>query len=98
MREPILKAVAMPPKVFWAPMLPAVVNFSVQMAIMMVFLGGFPGLLNPIMFIPTILIGHIGIIVYGVRDPHLSKLMQSYGPFMTFYKNVYRSRGHKLAP
>ena len=33
MREPILKAVAMPMKVFWAPMSPAVANFIIQMVI-----------------------------------------------------------------
>ncbi len=98
MREPILKAVAMPPKVFWAPMLPAVVNFSVQMAIMMVFMGGLPGVVNPLVFVFTFLLGHIGIIIYGARDPHLSKMMQSYGPFMSKTKNIYHSRGNKLAP
>lgn len=97
MREPILKAVAMPPRVFWAPMLPMVANFSVQMAIMMVVMGGFPGKVNPLMFLFTFVAVHIFLVVYGVKEPHLSKIMQSQGPFIKFYKKVYRSRGNKLA-
>lgn len=97
MKEPILKAVAMPPRVFWAPMLPMVANFSVQMAIMVMLQGAFPGKVNPILFIFTFLVAHIFLVVYGVREPHLSKIMQSRGPFIRFYKNVYRARGKKLA-
>ncbi|MBQ7412861.1 MAG: hypothetical protein IJV07_01115 [Alphaproteobacteria bacterium] len=97
MREPILKAVSMPPKVFWAPMLPMVVNFAVQMAIMMMIMGAFPGQVNPLVFIVTFLIVHIGLVVYGVKEPHMSKIMQSQGPFLMPSKNVYRCRGNKLA-
>jgi hypothetical protein len=97
MREPILKAVSMPPKVFWAPMLPMVVNFSVQMALMCVFQGAFPGKVNPLMFMFTFLIVHIIIVIYGTKEPHMSKMMQSYGPFLMPSKNIYRSRGDKFA-
>lgn len=97
MREPILKAVAMPPRVFWAPMLPMVCNFAVQMAIMMIFMGAFPGHVNPIVFMITFLIVHVFLVVYASREPHLSKMMQAQGPFIKFYKNVYHSSGHKIA-
>lgn len=97
MREPILKAVSMPPKVFWAPMLPMVVNFAIQMAIMVMLQGAFPGAVNPLMFIFTFLIVHIALVAYGVREPHMSKMMQAYGPFLMPSKNVYRSHGDKYA-
>jgi hypothetical protein len=97
MREPILKAVAMPPRVFWAPMLPMVANFSVQMAIMVMLQGAFPGTVNPIMFIFTFVAVHVVLVMYGVKEPHMSKIMQAQGPFIKFYKKVYRSRGKKLA-
>ena len=73
MREPILKAVAMPPRVFWAPMYPAVVNFSIQMGIMCVCTTTFN--LNPIYFIGTIAVSHGLIAAYSVREPHLSKMV-----------------------
>ena len=96
MREPILKAVAMPPRVFWAPMYPAVVNFSIQMGIMCVCTATFN--LNPIYFIGTLAVSHALIAAYSVREPHLSKMMLTFGPMATPSKNVYKDKGNKLAP
>ena len=96
MREPILKAVAMPPRIFWAPMYPAVVNFAMQAGIMSVCTAAFQ--MNPIFFIGTIAISHIGIAAYSFREPHLSKMMLTYGPMATPSKNVYKEKGNKLAP
>ena len=97
MKEPILKAVAMPPKVFWAPMLPMIANFAVQMAIMIMVMGAFPGKVNPLTFIFTFTLVHVALVAYGVREPHMSKIMQSQGPFIKSYQTIYKSRGKKLA-
>ena len=97
MREPILKAVAMPPRIFWAPMIPALVNFSTQVPLIFMWIGLFNG--NPIWAMATILLVHIFIIVYGAREPHLSHMMLSWGqngPANT--KNIYPSKGNKFAP
>lgn len=96
MNEPILKAVSMPPRIFWAPMVPAVVNLAVQLSLM--FTIGIPMGVNPLVFVASILIVHIGIIIYGVKEPHLSKMMKAQGPLMTPSKNIYGTRGNKLAP
>lgn len=96
MNEPILKAVSMPPRIFWAPMIPAVVNLAVQLSLM--FTIGIPMGFNPLVFVASILIVHIGIIIYGVKEPHLSKMMKAQGPLMTPSKNIYGTRGNKLAP
>ena len=97
MREPILKKVAMPPTLFWAPMYIAVMNFIMQMGIMVILIGAFPGQINPLAFIFSFTIVHVFLVVYGFREPHLSKILMSRGPFLMPTKNVYRSRGHKLA-
>ncbi len=96
MNEPILKAVAMPPRVFWAPMVPAVVNLVVQLSLM--FSIGIPMGWNPLIFVFSIVLVHAGIIAYGVREPHLSKMMKASGPMMTPSKNIHPARGNKLAP
>lgn len=96
MREPILKAVAMPPKMFWAPFLPAGVNMVVQCPLMFIALGLWDT--NPLVFIPPIIIGHLFLVVYGAREPHLSNMMQTYGPMARGSKNIYKSKGTKLAP
>jgi len=97
MREPILKKVSMPPTLFWAPMYIACMNFIMQMAIMVILMGAFPGEINPLTFIFTFTVVHVILIVYGAREPHISKIFQARGPFLMPTRNVYRSRGHKLA-
>ena len=97
MKEPILKAVAMPPRVFWAPMIPAIVNFATQVPLIFIWIGLFNG--NPIWAIWTIGLVHILIIIYGAREPHLSHMMRAWGqngPMVT--RNIYHSRGNKFAP
>ncbi len=96
MREPILKAVAMPPKIFWAPFVPAVVNFSMQMGIMVMCLAVFNT--NPLWFILPLGIGHLIIAGYAWNEPHMSRMMMTYGPMSSPTKNIYPVKGHKLAP
>lgn len=97
MREPILKAVAMPPRIFLAPFVPAMANFVIQAAWMFILLGMFD--VNPLVSLTTILLGHVFLIVAGTHEPHLSHMLQAWGksgPNITH--SIYRSRGVKLAP
>lgn len=97
MKEPILKAVAMPPRIFWAPFALAIVNAVVQFGIMMMWIAVAQG--NPIWFIATIALGHIYLVVHSTYDPHLYRMLGAWGrarPHAT--KNIYPSRGVKLAP
>lgn len=96
MREPLLKAVAMPPKMFWAPFLPAAANLAVQFPFMFIAMGLYQA--NPVMFIFPILIGHVFLIAYGAKEPHLSNMMRTYGPMAKPSHNIYKSKGNKLAP
>lgn len=100
MREPILKAVAMPPRIFWAPMVPTMLNVAVQVPIMFLWIASDIGSggSNPIWFMGTIVLVHIFIIIYSVHEPHLSNMMRAWGPMATPSRNVYRARGNKLAP
>ena len=79
MREPILKAIAMPPRLFWAPFLPAAANLAVQFPMMFIGLGVFN--MNPLIFIFPIVIAHGVLAIYGAKEPHLSAMFKSYGPF-----------------
>ena len=94
MKEPILKAVAMPPKLFWAPMTPAMFNMAVQSALMFVGLAVTGS--NPLWFLISIGVVHIGIMIYGMRDPHLSKMMESLGKTHPS-RNIYDTGGNKFA-
>ena len=96
MREPILKAIAMPPKMFWAPFLPAASNLAVQLSFMLIGIGVFD--MNPIIFVIPIVIAHLILVIYGSREPHLSTMLQTYGPMSHGSRNMYKSKGTKLAP
>lgn len=96
MREEILKAVAQPPKVLWAPMVPALINLGVQFPMM--FMGMGVGAANPLYFVTTIIIGHLVLIAYGIKEPHLSTMLQAYGQTYMKTTNLYGVKGNKFEP
>ena len=96
MREPILKAVANPPKILWAPFLPAFINLGLQFPAMFICMALIK--INPIFFMGSIAIGHIVAIVYGMKEPHLSAMILSFGKSAQKTKNLYKERGNKFAP
>ena len=77
MQAPVYKAVSRPPQVFWAPMFPAILNFVIQIAIMIIVQGIFPGQVDPDVFITSFLIVHVGLIIWGQKEPHLSGILLS---------------------
>ena len=95
MKEPILRAVAMPPRLFWAPFAPAAANLGVQLP-MVLFTQAFVGM-NPLWIVATIFLAHVAIIMMGIKEPHLSQMMKSQGKFMKSYKSIYPHKGKYLA-
>lgn len=96
MREEILKAVAQPPKVLWAPMVPAIINLGVQFPFM--FMGIGVADVNPLYFVTCIIMSHIALVFAGLKEPHLSTMMQAYGQTYINSKNLYEVIGNKFAP
>ena len=95
MNEPILKTVAAPVKLFWAPFLPALGNIALQSPIMIILIGIYD--VNPLYVVASIFLSHIFLIAAGAKEPHLSRMMQAQGPFIVSYKNIYKKPGRKLA-
>lgn len=97
MQEPILKAVAMPPRIFWAPFYLAVLNLVVQFPLMLFWVVFAQG--SPIWFIFTILIAHIFLIMHSSYDPHLYLMIVAWVRcFPHSTKNTYPTKGAKFAP
>ncbi len=94
MREPILKAVAQPPQLFWAPMLPATANLAVQLPITFICIALFD--LNPIVIASSTVIVHLGLVLLGMRDPHLSTMLQASGPHLRKTRNAFPVKGNKF--
>lgn len=96
MREEILKAVAQPPKILWAPMVPALINLGVQFPMMFIGLGF--GDANPLFFVTTIIIAHAALVGFGIKEPHLSTMLQAYGQTYKKTTNLYSVKGNKFEP
>ena len=94
MREPILKAVAAPKKFLWAPFELGAANLSLQLTFMLMAVGVFQ--INPFIFIPSLILGHVFLVVYGAKEPHLASLLKSFGRYHHRSVNVYSSKGTKL--
>ena len=97
MREPILKAVAMPPRIFWAPMQVAIINMTVHLAIILIMIAVMD--LNPLWFLASLIVTHSILVSYGAKEPHMSRMLMAWGksgPNMTH--SIYTNRGIKLAP
>lgn len=96
MREPILKAVANPPKILWGPFLPTLLNLGLQFPMMFVAIGAFD--VNPIFFIVTIVLGHAFVVLMGAKDPHISTMIQAFGQTNIVTNNLYKVKGKKFEP
>ena len=96
MREPILKAVANPPKILWGPFLPVLLNLGMQFPVMFTSIGALD--VNPLLFVITILIVHGGVILWGTKEPHISNMIQAFGQTRRVSNNLYKVKGNKFAP
>ena len=96
MRDVILKAVANPPKLFWGPVIPAALNAGLQVPFMFMAMGVWGA--NPLIFITSVVIGHMIVIALGTRDQHLSGMLQAFGTTNIGSKNLYKVKGRKFEP
>ncbi|MFN5609487.1 MAG: hypothetical protein ACK5UY_05325 [Holosporales bacterium] len=76
MPEKILRAVANPATLFWAPQLPAGINMAVHAFFIIYGWGIFR--MSPLIFIASFFICHIVIASQGVREPHLSTMIRAW--------------------
>ena len=96
MRDIILKAVANPPKLFWGPVLPTAINAGLQIPFMFMAVGIWQ--VNPLIFIMTIVLGHLIVVALGTKDPHLSGMLQAFGQTNIVSTNLYKVKGRKFEP
>ena len=96
MRAVILKAVANPPKILWGPFLPVMVNFGIQFPVMFMFLGTLDA--NPLWFMVSLLAGHAFSVFLGIKEPHISTMIQAFGQTAKKTNNLYQVKGNKFEP
>ena len=96
MREGILKAVANPPKIMWGRFLPVLVNIGIQFPIMFMFIRTWD--INPLVFMTTLVAGHLFCIFLGIKEPHISSMVRAYGETAKKTVNLYKVKGNKFEP
>lgn len=96
MRDMILKAVANPPKLFWGAVIPTALNAGLQIPFMFMAMG--MGEVNPLIFIITIVLGHLVVVAFSAKDPHLSSMLQAFGLTNKTSVNLYKVKGNKFEP
>lgn len=96
MRTMVLRVIAEPSQIFWAPVLPAAANVLLNVTLMMFFILLYN--VTPIPFFVTTLIGHGLIAAYAIRDPHLSTLMTAWMETRRKTRNMVPVRGNKYVP
>ena len=95
MQEQILKAVAVPVRILWAPAIPAIINFGLQVPFLMMWLAMQK---NPLLFLVTIPIGHLIVLAYSSKEPHLSNMIRANKYFFSKTHSIYPGKGNKLSP
>ena len=93
MRTMILRVVAEPPQLFWAPVFPAIGNILINIVLMIFFIVIYN--VNPLLFFITMVLGHGVIAGYAVRDPHLSNLILAWMETRRKTENLIATKGNK---
>jgi type IV secretory pathway VirB3-like protein len=96
MKTHILRVVAEPPLIFWAPLLPAAGNVLVNITAMLIGITAFN--VTPLPFFVTIALGHAVIAGYAARDPHLASLISAWMVTRRKTVNLLTSGGNKYVP
>ena len=96
MKVSILRAVSEPAQLFWAPMLPAMLNFllcSFGGIVYVQIVGG-----NPLIVFIGMVVMHGVIIGWGVKEPHIATMLEPWSLKQKGTSNFIRSKGNKFVP
>ena len=71
-------------------------NYGYYLAPLFMFMG-IAGA-NPLWFMATLLSGHVFAVLLGAKEPHISSMIQAFGPASKKTNNLYSVKGNKFAP
>ena len=94
MKEELLKSVAQPMQVFFAPFGLTIVNVVIN-ALAMILLTLFGRGTYIWMIIITTLFGHMILVLIGKREPHIDNIIAALGMVSRRTKNIIPERGNK---
>ena len=94
--SPVLSAVAYPPTMLFAPLELAGMNAGLNSALMLIGTAALG--LPPFVWLFTAIAGHIALITWGSRDPHLVGILRAAGTARRRSKNIVPAQGVKYVP
>ena len=74
----------------------AIINLGIQFP--MLFMGIGVADVNPLFFITSIVGAHVALVFAGIKEPHLSTMLQAYGRSNKISQNLYAVQGNKFEP
>lgn len=93
MRVRVLKSVSMPPTLLFAPMGPVMGNISMHFCIFSFYFGLNRHPFNPLWMVASAAIIHTLLILWGLKEPHLSTVFQAWTKYQGTKKNLISVKG-----
>ncbi|MHA1539014.1 MAG: hypothetical protein ACTSXQ_00885 [Alphaproteobacteria bacterium] len=96
MKVNILRAVAEPATLFWAPMIPGIINMFGSAFVGVIYVKTVGG--NPLIIFVLMMVGHGMIVAWGAKEPHLTNMIRPFFFAKTPTVNAIKSKGNKFIP
>jgi hypothetical protein len=90
MPEKVMRAVASPPTLFWAPMIPAIINMGLH-ALGIVYAWGLFKI-SPLLVIISLIVFHMVLAAQGAREPHMATLVPAWAYSKRSTRNLIKGK------
>ncbi len=95
MPQRVMRSIASPAQMFWAPVELALMNFLIA-GTFMIF--GFAFELNPLLSLGVLVINHLILAVVGSREPHAYRILMCWSKANIKTKNIVPCKRNKFVP
>ncbi|MBK1666943.1 hypothetical protein CKO28_02655 [Rhodovibrio sodomensis] len=95
-KSPVLTAIAYPATLAFVPVQLVGMNISINVALMMISIVVLN--LTPVIWLVSAIVGHLALMTWSFREPHLVSLGQAFGRTPGRSKNIVPSSGVKYVP
>ena len=95
MAQRVMRSIANPPQMFWAPVELALMNFLIAGTIMIF---GFAFGMNPLWSLTVLAVNHLILASIGAREPNAYTILMCWSQANRPTKNLIKSKGNKFVP
>ncbi len=95
MPQRVMRSIATPAQMFWAPVELALLNFLIAGFVMMM---GFVFEVNPLWSLTLLVINHLILASIGAKEPHAYTILMCFSRYNKPTKNLIKIKGRKFVP